>query len=306
MNEGLLDELTLGQIAWYTITKPRVTAKDVKQLAGTLGLAKSIVPSAPRPGDAFKRACRYSERLGADIPGTPNKANFLIRKVATTLEDIERHIVLEIVDPKGRKLSHEDVAHMRFDRTDGILHLDTQGLHGELAEMLDDVLTMFKMNLLDATKYIDAQVIRRMIRDQLDLVSAIALRRQGSVYFVPQEHVDKVKALEEFCRHMGPGSEFISIPMPAGDKYNVMVKAAFEAEIHEESTQHITKLKELTESGGTISSRGFERYRKRLDELKRRADSYSGLVEVEIFKAHAELKALEQHLGKVLTGGHIK
>lgn len=307
LNEGLAEELILGQIAWYTISEPRVTQPEIAELIDKLGLDPRIIPGEPRPGDAFKRACRYSERTGLSIPDTNNKANFLIRKVAQTLTDIERHVVLEIVDPEGRKLSHEDVAHMRYDRNDGLLHIGKITLPDEnLRDMLNTILADFKENLADATKHIDAQVIRRMIRDQLDYISAIAIRRRGSVYFVPQRHIGKVEALETFCSHMGAGSEFISIPLPAGDKYNEMVQVAFEAEIHDESTQAIAKLVDVMSGGGKLSPKQFEDYRNRLDELKARADNYGSLVEIEMIKARAELKALEAHLGKVLTGGHIK
>lgn len=305
--EGIDDSLVMGHICFYTVTKPRVTHEDLEALVGTLGLSSSIVPIKPRAGDAFKRACRYSERKGLPIPLSPNTANMMIRTVTSTIDDIERHLVMEIVDPLDRVLEHTTVAHLRFDRKDEVLHVKKQNLDNtNLVEMVDETLNLFVQNLDDASKFIDAQVIRRMLREQLDLLQATSIRRHGSVYFVPKAYHEQVEALEELCDHFGQGSEFIAIPLPDGKKYRQMVATAFEAEVHTEATQAIAELKTIVNQESEITSRAFEEYMGRLKTLKARSGEYGELVEVETFKARAELKGMEGLLTEVLKNGQIK
>jgi hypothetical protein len=232
----------------------------------------------------------------------------MIRDVASTHDDIERHLVMEVVDPADRVLEHNDVAHLRFDRKEEVLHVKKQdlrlhGVDGWATEMVDETLNLFVQNLEDATKFIDAQVIRRMLRDQLDLISAISVRRHGSVYFVPKAYEDQVEALEELCDHFGPGSEFIAIPLTDGTKYREMITSAFEAEVHAEATQAIAELKTIVNQGTQITARAFEKWMGRLKALKSSSSDYSTMVDVETFKAHQGMEAL---LTTVLKNGQIK
>ena len=298
--------LTLGHIAWYSIAKPRLTSDGLIELIADLGLDPAIIPNPPRPGDAFKRACRYSERKGLPIPYSDNTANFLIRPVAQTHEDIERHMVIEVVDPDGRKLEYHDVAHLTFDRSKAVLNVSKKSIGDTLDALTDDTLQAFAVHLKDATKYIDAQVIRRMIREQLDLMSAIAVRRQGSVYFIPFKAKKLTEALEKFTTYCGPGSAFHALPLIDDTKQREMVKAAFEDEVHEGATQLITELGQLQDTKTEITSNAWTVYREKFNTLKAQTGEYQSLVNMELLKADSEMDALEHQLSDFITTGLIK
>ena len=300
------EELTLGHIAWYSLAKPRLTSDNLIELIADLGLDPSIIPKPPRPGDAFKRACRYSERKGLPILYSSNTANFLIRPVTQTLADIERHIVIEVVDPDGRRLEYHDVAHLMFDRSTSVLNVSKKSVSDVLDPLTDDTLQAFAVHLKDATRYVDAQVIRSMIRHQLDLMSAIAVRRQGSVYFIPYRAHKLTEALEKLVSYCGPGSAFHSLPLIDDTKQREMVKAAFEDEVHNGASQLITELTQLQESGTKITSNAWANYRSKFNSLKGQMTEYEDLVNMELLKADSEMDALERHLADFITSGLIK
>ena len=305
----LTEDLLLGHISWYTVTKPRITHEEFADLVTNLGLSKTIIPKPPRPGDAFKRACRYSERNNLPILGTENYANILIRPVAQNSEEIERHMILEERDPQGRKLSHTDVAHLRFERQGdkGKLHVKRQAVEGDsLTEIVDESLRIFISNIEEATQYIDAQVIRRMIREQLDIIHAIAVRQKCSVYFIPRVSSEYVEKLESFCEALNRGSEFFAVPVPDTSKYRGFITNAFTQEVHQESIQLIAELQEKLKGDKQMTTKAFAEYKKRYDALRERAKEYGTLVEDEMMEARVELKSLSTNLSSLLTSGKVK
>jgi hypothetical protein len=303
---GLPKHLTLGYIAWYTITNPRVTHEQMVDLVTDLGLDTYILPNPPRRGDAFKRACRYSEQTGLNILGSDHKANILIRSVANTAAEVERHMVLEIVDAEGRHLEYIDAAHLKFDRANNKLHVMKRQLETSYDSMVMKAINIFQQNFEDAAKYIDAQVIRRMIRDQLSRIGAIGVRRQGSVYFYPAKHESIGLALEKFCTHMGAGSDFHSLPLVDTKKQREMVVNAFEEEVHERAVQIMTELEQYRHSEKKITIRAWSEYRQELARLQDNATAYKALVDNELTKAEVELTGLQGSLENFLGSGMVK
>ena len=304
--KSIPDDLILGHIAWYSIAKPRLTSDDLIALIADLGLDPAIIPKPPRAGDAFKRACRYSERAGLPIPYSDNTANFLIRPVTQTLNDIERHLVIEVVDPDGRKLEYHSVAYLKFDRKKNTLNVSKKSVQDTLDPLTDDTLQMFAVHLKDSTKYVDAQVIRSMVRKQLDLMSAIAVRRQGSVYFIPFKAKKLTEGLERLMTYCGPGSAFHSLPLIDDTKQREMVKAAFEDEVHEGATQLITELGLLQADKTEITANAWHTYREKFNALKAQMGEYQVLVSDELMQADSEMDALELQLSEFITAGLIK
>jgi hypothetical protein len=302
---GLTDELILGYIAWYTVTKPRLTHEDIMDLIVDLGLDVNIVPKSPRPGDAFKRACRYSETSGVPIPYTNDEANFMFRPVAQTLEDIERHLIVEVLDPAGRKLSHHTAVQLRFHRGTSELNATVELIDDDLDPLVKEVMDNFALVLQDSTTYIEAQVIRRMVRMQLDNCNAILARAKGSVYFVPKKYKQKMIALEEFLTHCGAGSGMHTLPLVDDTKQQAFITNVFEEGVHEQATQVLTELKTYTAQQKEMSPNKWNDYKIKLTALVDKANEYSDLVDNEFGQAETEIEAVQTHLQDLLVSGLI-
>ncbi len=303
---GLTDDLILGHIAWYTITKPQLTHDDVMKLVTDLGLDPNIIPKAPRAGDAFKRACRYSERNGLPVPYSDNQANFMIRSVAQTLTEIERHVMLEIVDPNGRRLQYHKAAELKFDRETSVLSVSAQAIDTDMDVLTNETLEMFSAELQNATKYIEAQILRRMIRQQLENMNAILARSRGSVYFIPKKHTKKLEALEAFTKACGNGSGFHTIPLFDDTKQQELIAAAFEEGVHDQATQMIVELQQHIDTERPMTTNAWNDYRSRYVALASKAKEYDTLVDTELTKAEIELEALNLQLNDFLLSGLIK
>ena len=302
---GLTDDLILGYITWYTVTKPRLTHEDIMDLVIDLGLDPDIVPKPPRAGDAFKRACRYSEVSGIPIPYTSDVANFMFRPVAQTLEEIERHLVVEILDSKGRKLEHHTVVELRFERATGVLHATVSLINDDLDPLVDTVMDDFAANLKDSTTYIEAQVIRRMVRAQLENCNAILARAKGSVYFVPKRYKKKMTALEGFLGNCGPGSGMHTLPLVDDTKQQLFIANVFEEGVHEQATQVLSELKSFTVQQREMSPKQWNDYKNKLTALVSKANEYSDLVDNEFGQAEVELEAVRAPLEDMLLSGLI-
>jgi len=303
---GLTDELILGHIAWYTITKPQLTHDDILELVTDLGLDANIVPKPPRAGDAFKRACRYSERNGIPVPYSENTANYMIRSVAQTMEEIERHLMLEIVDPNGRRLEYHKAAELKFNRKDSKLSVSVKKVSQDMDPITKETLDKFAAELSYATKYIEAQVIRRMIRQQLDNVHAVLARSKGSVYFVPNKYKDKLQALEEFTASCGEGSVFHTIPLIDTAKQQELIANAFNESVHDTATQIIVELQSFTDQQKSMTVNAWNDYKKKFDALVKKNNEYTELVDFELDKSTLELEVLQEHLNDFLLSGNIK
>jgi hypothetical protein len=304
--QGLTDELILGYIGWYTVTQPRLTHEDIMDLVVQEGLDLSIVPKPPRPGDAFKRACRYSEVQGVPVPYTSDVANFMFRPVAQTLEEVERHLVVEIVDKNGRKLSHHTAVALQFSRKDAKLHVTVNKISEDIDELVKQVMEDFVAKLEESTIYIEAQVIRRMIRAQLENCNAVLARAKGSVYFIPKKHKDKIEGLENFLTHCGPGSGMHTLPLVDDTKQQEFISSAFQDGVHEQANQIISELKSHVHQQKEISPNQWNDYKQRLDALKNKRDEYDTLVDFELTAAETELDAVETYLAEFLLEGLIK
>lgn len=303
---GIPEDQLLGFISWYTITQPRKTHQEIVELITTLDLDPFIIPNAPRLGDAFKRACRYSEKKGIPIPMTDNMANILIRSVSTTAQELERHMVLEEVDSNGKRLNYTVVAHLKFNRQKNTLNIEKRTLQSALADIVQAAIGTFTVNFDEAAKYIDAQVIRRMIRDQLELMSAIGVRRQGSVYFYPAAYKARGEALEQFCEALGDDCSFHNLPLVNTAKQREMIKFAFESEVHDSAQQAIKELNEFLDHKTEITSRAWQEYRQTLSNLNLRMQEYGSLVESEIKQGETEIMALQSKLEDFLVSGLVK
>ena len=304
--QAIPDEMILGFICWYTITQPTYTAVEIEQMAKDAGLDDKVIPNPPRIGDAFKRACRYSESKGNPIVGTENEANLLIRTVTQNEDEIERHVVLEIRDPEDRRLSYEPVAFMTCNRSSGKLAIKRKKKGVDVDPLIDVTIQKVQFEYDKALKVIDAQVIRRMVREQLDLARGIAVRAQGSVYFVPRSSREMVDALDKFFTGLNYGSSFHHLPLIDTSKQRDLIRLAFEDEIHAESVQLITKMQKIRTDGSSVSQKRWLQLQSRYKELKARAEEYGMLVNRQMTKADVELQAMDKHLGGLIMDGLLK
>lgn len=315
---GIRKETLLGWVAWYGISDPQVEYEPLKQRFADLGLDEEALPAPLRPGDSFKRACRYAQDSKIPIPGTDRYANILIRKVSMQQDLLVWHIVIETVDSENETLGYDEIADLRFHKDQGPPDADgkptgkleivrsKKSMSKGYKRISDRAVTRFKEEYEDAQKYIDSQTLRQTVRRQLDMMRAFLLRRNGSVYFLPRDQEPKAEALAHLLEWIGNGSGFHILPLIDTEKQREMIQGAFEDEVHESAQKMLGDLQEALVQEQPITNGTWVDMLSEKEKLFERAREYSDLIDREFKKAGTELALLEDSLQEVLKQGLIK
>lgn len=297
------EKLLLGHIAWYSVsTVQGVTADRLYDLADEWGLSPEGLPSEPRPDDAFKRACRYGHWNNVPIPGSLNKANFLIRDVSQNKSWIERHLVMEIVDPEQVQLFYEVVARLRWDRVEHKLDTTLTPQAAAHQGLVDAALVRFHTIHSQTEHTVDPQVIRLAIRWYLKDMGAINVRERGGIYFVPIRSREKMAALEGVVNGLGGTSGFHSLPLVDDTKQRDMVRSAFEQDVHDSAQSTLVALLDRKQSGGKVSAKQWAKWNDELAVLEESRNFYRDLLDDELAAADFEIDAIRQTLTAFLEG----
>ena len=305
---GIRKETLLGWVAWYGISDPEVEYDALKNEFARLGLDEGALPAPLRPGDTFKRACRYAQESKIPIPNTDLYANVLIRKVAMDPDLLQWNMVVETVDSNGKKLDFDEVAELKFHKDTNkleIVRTDWSKQRGYTG-ISNRAVQRFRDEFTHAQTFIDSQTLRQTIRRQLDLMRAFLLRRNGSVYFVPKDQQEQAEALAELLEWVGHGSGFHILPLIDTQKQREMIQGAFEDEVHESAQKMLGDLQDSLVQKKEITNGQWVEMLERKDALLARAREYSDLIDREFAKAGTELALLDDALEQVLMEGLIK
>lgn len=308
-SKSISEAQTLGHIGWYSLPDPHITHADMVELARKVGMPEKHLPGPPRPADAFKRAMRKSDR-SKNKPKPLQRQNefytFLVRPVSMTGDDLEVHLVLEVLNKSGKKLHHNDVAGVRYSKSSDHYAesvFPVYETHHEFRPLIDEMLVDFRDEFKQALVEVEPQSIRNTIRSELWDMHALNVRSRGGIYFIPRQNKKRLESLEAWVT--GMGADFHTIPLPDNSKQKDMIIQAFENDVHEQAHETIQQLNKLLLSNTKIPPSIWARYKKRLDDLTARTSQYSDLIEEEMEKAGTELILLQQKVMEVLKSDLI-
>lgn len=299
-------DTVLGHIAWYSLPDPHITKEKIEEIAKDAGIKEEHLPGEPRSSDAFKRASRKTDLLKTkyiSVPNSENKLSFMVRPVVSSGRNLEAHLVIETLDPAGKKLSHVDAVAFKFDVDNGVF--DTEELIDPMphAATVEKRTKLFTFLFQIACTEVEPQAIRNTFRQELWDMDALNVRSRGGIYFVPRASGTSLDELEAFATAIG--AEFHTLPLPDNTKQKSMVMAAFESDVHAQAHETIEKLNKILLQGKQIPPSVWSRHKKRLDDLTERTAQYSDIVDTEMEKAGTELLLLNQKVTEVLKGDLI-
>jgi hypothetical protein len=294
----LPDEAFLGQLSFFTITETDVNFDHARKRLDELGIEPVGMRKRLRPVDAYKKAASEVARK-FDRRGDEHHS-FLVRQVGQDSETSHRHVVLERAIYKTgqrRKLSYDVVATIVYDRTEEdvtVTRLDPAGytFTTEEQEWLDGHLDGMNERFQHWCTHLDAHAVRTFVRDYLSHISAISVRPNGSLYFVPQTRLDEVKNLATWVREMG--SQFHAIPLLKIDDQKEMLSEAYELDLLTEIgqlTNDISKI--MANPDRTITQDTFDDYTEKAATLIARTDEYSDLLETHLTSANTAAGAFK-------------
>ncbi|QZT33660.1 hypothetical protein HUR95_15750 [Caldalkalibacillus thermarum TA2.A1] len=197
----------IGHLTWWSIREHLITRDVLGQKLNEAGLDEGWLPNEIRPADAFRRATKEVECRKKETSQPGVYKNYLVREVYSDKKMVQRNIVVETVDQKGKRLDYEGQA--------ALLVLDKEADQLKVGVVLPEVeeLAQEASRLYDIYKrHYPAQAVRVMVADILKSMSPTPVRPTGGVYFVPQAHQNELTKLCAFVNSLDKGEAF-KIPL---------------------------------------------------------------------------------------------
>lgn len=187
----------IGFLTWSSLSSMLITPDELKQKLVDSGLGAGWMPKDIRLPDAFRRAT--SEKFRREMsPGVYE--NYMFREVASTSAFVQRNLVCETKDTKGRRLNYiPDAGALVLDRKVG--KVETSYVSAMAQQLVDNAAIQFEIyrNNYGST------TLRTLITSVLKSMSPTPVRPSGGVYFIPEQFEGNLDALIRFVTSLEKG-----------------------------------------------------------------------------------------------------
>ncbi|QQZ58960.1 hypothetical protein JI735_19730 [Paenibacillus sonchi] len=197
-------ENVIGHLTWHSLSEMLITPNELKDKLILSGLGEGWMPNEIRLPDAFRRAT--SDKFKREVaPGVYE--NYMYREVVSTHEFVQRNLVCETKDTKGRRLNyHSDAGSVVLDRKTG--QVDTGYVTATAEQLVRSAAQRFDIY----RQHYGATTLRTMISNILKSMSPTPVRPSGGIYFVPKQFESKLISLVQLVTSFEKG-EAEKIPL---------------------------------------------------------------------------------------------
>lgn len=228
----------LGHLTWYSIGAMLISRQELEQKMIQSGLGNGWMPAKIRVPDAFRRATAMKHRVKV----SENEfKNYLCREVSSDKESVQRNIVIETVDTKGKRLGYnETAAIITLDKDNETIDLEyTESMAGELAREAVARFGVYKNNY-------SANSLRSVVMNILKSMSPTPVRPTGGVYFIPQKFEDRLSSVVNFLRLLEHGEGEL-VPLVNSNQMKEMVSRKLQDHL-----ESVIKNVESAQAGGLL------------------------------------------------------
>lgn len=272
----------IGSITWYTIAASAVTREELVDWFDELGLDPVHLPHPIKPVDAF-RAASTDATATYGLPGGRH-ATLMVREVASTRDEVARHIMRETCDPQGRRLAYDKVGDAVFRRNPAQLDLDIDRslLGPDEQRHAEVVCETIRERYTTMSTHLQAQALRAVVRSYLLSLNAVAVRPSGGVYYVHVSRQDALTQLETLVSRFSPTSMLHSLPLIDTGKQRRMIGQAFADEVEATVNGLLRRIAEENEralmGGGTIPPTVYQQLRAQYEEVVIRTREFTQIL----------------------------
>lgn len=187
----------IGHLTWYAMSEMLIKPDELRQKMIDSGLGEGWMPKEIRIPDAFRRATAIKQRKQIS-DGVYE--NYLCREVASDKLIVQRNIVCETVDTKGKRLNYEgEAAVLILDKKNGQISINAStSTANQIAQEANIRFQIYRENYSGA-------ILRTTIMNILKSMSPTPVRPAGGVYFVPRTFEDRLNSLISFLRSLEKG-----------------------------------------------------------------------------------------------------
>lgn len=302
------DDVWLGHLVWYYVpTDYRIKLKDwMTAIYGTP--VKDLVPTPPRAVDAFKRAITKTKSK-VKIPVQNHGEftyKFMPRDRGHDESYVYRTITVEELDPSMHRLSYEACVDFAYDRRNERIEkpeFDTTAMASfpaEIQQLCETKAAQVQALYYEEMESLGPIKVRELIRQDIEhKMQGTLARPAGGVYFVSNEHLDRVDALDELVNGLG-GPTFHQLPLINNAKQRQMLRSAFEVEAAGQVELLMDEMRQaLQGKKGKITQARAKAYHGRFLDMTDRLATYSDLLNEGMENTATRLKALQTQVMEV-------
>lgn len=273
----------LGDLVFWTLSEAAISRSDLESKWKNTGLPVELLPEPPTVEKAFKLAVRETQVGLAD------------RLIRLAVDD-EASLVYAIVHEQKHDdgtLTYTQEAKAALDLLTGAVGTDNPG---------HELIVAIKSRFLTLRDTHTADDLRRTITRTLQSFSAVLLRENGGVWWVPAPHAEALRKLQTTIESIGASRVYLLPVHDSADAHRTLGDAAtksLESELAELKTEVETFLAQPPERTSTLVRR-FDAF----DALKGRAQLYRDILQVQVRDLDATLNELAASIERLLTEKH--
>jgi hypothetical protein len=270
----------LGDLNFWVLTDAAISRSDLEQKWKNTGLPHQLLPEPPTVEKAFKLAAREAAVGLGD------------RLVRLAVED-EATIVFAVVHEQRHDdgtLSYTQQAKVSLDRLTEVLSTDAP---------MHDLVFAITTRFAELRDTHTADDVRRTITRALQSMSAVLVRENGGVWWVPAPHAESMRKLQAAIESIG-SSRFYLLPVhDSSDAHRTLGDAAsksIETELAELKTEVASFLAQPPERTSTLVRR-LDAF----DTLKARAELYRTVLNIQVLDLDKTLDGLSASIEALLS-----
>lgn len=293
----------LGLLAWWDLSETAIAPDHLRNVLAQQQIDVEV-PEIDATS-AIKRAC------GAWGSGRGNADRFKAEVVAVETAPttsgprviaVEVGILTHKVDAVARENAWTQVEKLRFD---AVLMAWTPVTAIHSTSILTAI-AAFQSVANDLIGFHDHRWIRKnVILPELRAMSAISMRRQGGIYFVPVEHDDRMRRLKRAIRAVG-NSDFHMSGVQHDEDEREAVAAGARMTIIGEVEELESKIQEWVEAGKKPRKDAHAATIGDLAELMDRASLYEGILKLRLDDLRTRIDTARDAALALLTGPAAK
>lgn len=187
----------LGYLTFYSIPDLSISADRVRKLWDDAGCPGSV--PAIRGCDAFRRATSSLATSSATIGvnGIDYPIRILVREVSYDKDTVLRHLILERVDKKGKRLSYLHAGDLCYDRNSDSI-VTNMVADANAGNFVPNLLAQASQLFLDYRYNHNQDTVRNFVGRNLTNLNNVAIIPGSPGKFVPRSYQIELEALGQF------------------------------------------------------------------------------------------------------------
>lgn len=288
----------LGSLCWYTVAEQtRIDHPALVTLLKSVGLG-DFTPPEPSDEDVFRRVCTSHQRKKVETDDPDVFENYLLRDVVRAEGRVVKQIVVEQVDKRGEKLSHEAAVVLEFESASS--KLTVQSLLRTPNRQAMNVAELIRRDFKAERGAVNAYTLRQnVIREVIMSTHATAVRPTGGVYFVMQKHATTIEALSKFAAKL-EGVTFHPVPLINDADQAAMLREAIENETREQIIAALDEIDKMMD-GPEITSNKYAKMVEQMNAVKSRTVEYADLLDDALAGCNVLVKSYDAKMRKLFN-----